>query len=71
MSFEEISRVKCHINALPGDTFGLYHTENGKRHQVLKHYITEPIKIDVAIVYKFENEFGLKEGLMGIFGSSK
>lgn len=57
---------------MPGDKLQLSYTEpNGKKHTALTQNIEKAASYDKVIAFLLENEFGLKEGLGGIFGKDE
>ena len=53
-----------------GDTFEMSYTdESGDNHKLLSVTIEEDIIVNQVKIYKFQDEFGLKEGYCGVFGN--
>jgi len=65
----ELARTDVNFSMVTGDSIQLTYTPyDGTEQIILTEEIKETIHIDVCIIYKFENEFGLKEGYIGVFG---
>ena len=60
------------IKVCAGDTVELSHVdEYGKRKTVLIAAIEHTMSFDEACVFTFEDEFGMSNGVGGVFGKSK
>ncbi len=54
-----------------GDLVTVSYTDmSGKEHILADTIITNSMKIDTAIIFEVNNEFGLKTGIGGILGES-
>lgn len=60
------------INVMAGDKITLTYTnEKGKTEAVMSQDIGRTMRFDEAGVFVFEDEFGMAEGVGGVFGESK
>lgn len=57
------------VHVCPGDTFSLLTTDvNGDEVVILKETITEARIVTDAALIEITNEFGFKDGIMGVLG---
>jgi hypothetical protein len=64
-----VAENDCHTKHLyPGDAISCVWEDEGGKEVVVTKEIKEYIEVDRAVIFYFEEEFGMKKGYGGAFG---